>query len=395
MAQDQALRLDNCCKLVRRAVAMRLDDDSRNSLRESLFDCFAKPLELGREQASSLDELLKVLEERSSPWRGLVEDVQRVRPPVFVSHAFLRLSDSTGVEVASLFIAVLMALGAINMAFYYATVAGQAANAYWTLEDLIIQGVLVLPWIVAALIVVEIVFAIVRQVFRGPGGYRWHGVILAHPLQMAVAFVLVMAVALSIEGHLTGTKVLEEFETTMNPDNIDNRQMATVMDLSVLNNVYLVGTTDRTAIFLQMKESATSVKVDPPSLEQAASCVATSFGIGKKTCVGGGGPNHLVLVMDRALVVCHARMGECEVVKRDEKGKPEAPPGRLAEQLTALAGNVTAIKRWSRDHDERLNAELRDVEKHMNRHLNIILAGMGAKSEDGTKSGSEDADKTD
>lgn len=95
MAQEQALRLDNCCKLVRRAVAMRLEDDSGNSFHESLFQCFAGPLELDREEPSSLDELLSVLEERKSSWRGLAEDVQKVRPPVFVSHAFLRLSDST------------------------------------------------------------------------------------------------------------------------------------------------------------------------------------------------------------------------------------------------------------------------------------------------------------
>lgn len=387
------MQLDNCCKVVRRAVAMRLDDDSRNSLSESLFDCFAEPLELGREQVSSPDELLKVLEERRSSWRGLAEEVQQVQPPVFVSHAFLRLSDSTGVEVASLFIAVLMGLGAINMAFFYATAAGQAANAYWTLEDLVIQGVFVLPWIVAALIVVEIVFAIVRWVVGGRGGYRWHGVILAHPLRVAVVFVLVMSVALAIEGHRTGKKALEEFKTTMASEG--KREMATVMDRSVLNNVYLVGTTDRTAIFLQLKKSATSVTAHPPSLGQAASCVATSFGIGKGTCVGGSGPSHLVLVMDRALVVCHAKMGECEVVDPDGKGNSGEALGPLTDRLTALAGTVTAVERRSRDHDERLDAVLRDVEEHMHRHLGIVLTRIGVGREDGTNGGRGDANKTD
>lgn len=186
MAQSRLSVVRDCRSVVRRASRLRLDEKDRDHFDGSFIACFSGPLEASREEISDLGVLDTKLEEREGLWRHLENEVEEAQPPVFVSHAFLRLSDSTGLEMASLFIAGLIGLGAVFMAFFYATAAGQAANAYWTLDDLIVQGIFVLPQIGAALLVLEVVFAVMRRVSGGKGSYGWHSAIMRHPVLVAI-----------------------------------------------------------------------------------------------------------------------------------------------------------------------------------------------------------------
>ena len=90
---------------------------------------------------------------------------QDIKPPVFMTHAFLRFSYSSGIEIPSMFVGGLIALGAIYMAFYYESAAGQSVTAYWTLNDLIIQGILVVPAVVFTILFAEALFFLYRILF--------------------------------------------------------------------------------------------------------------------------------------------------------------------------------------------------------------------------------------
>lgn len=389
VAQDQLPRLRDCRGLITRSksVGRDLDQDAQEAFANELIVTFRGALRLDPAEVSSLTEVDGDFEECEKKWLEIAEKVREERPPVFVSHAFLRLSDSTGLEIASLFVAGVIGLGAIYMAFFYATAAGQAPTAYWTLDDLIIQGITILPQLFVALVVVEVVFGVVRRIFGGKGSYRWHGMIVAHPLLVAFGFFVVMAVVLAMTGHEQGEAKLADFKSSMKPEE-KRRQMATVLDRSVLENVFLVGTTDRTAIFLQLKDPKKSVDVRAPTLRETVSCVLSSFGIWDESCVGGHRPNHRVLVMDRALVVCHAKMDECEEVKPPTED-PETTV--LAVQLSELDRKVGVIEQWAGSHHKRVRTEFGIVATHLNDHLDIVLDEIGKANRGSTAEGTTGA----
>lgn len=392
VAQDQLPRLRDCGRLIERSKSVRrdLDQKAQVAFENALISTLTHALRIDPRGASSLDAVSKRFEECEKKWGEIAEKVRDERPPVFVSHAFLRLSDSTGLEIASLFVAGVIGLGAVYMAFFYATAAGQAPTAYWTLDDLIIQGIMILPQLFVALVVVEAVFGVARRIFGGKGSYRWHGMIVAHPLLVAFGFFVVMAVVLAVTGHGQGEAKLDDFKSSMKPG--EKRQMATVLDRSVLNDVFLVGTTDRTAIFLQLKDAEKPVGVRAPTLGETVSCVLSSIGIWDESCDGGDRPNHRVLVMDRALVVCHAKENECVTVEPSVTPTIDRPSTMaLAMQLDALDRKVGAIEQWTDSHHKDVKGEFVNAAEHLNRHLGIILNVMGEADRGTTAEGATGA----
>lgn len=375
--QEQIALLRGCSRLMQRARAIRLGDERKEEFERRIIACFRERKLDGFSEVEDFSELDEALHRHANAWNNVADDVREAKPPVFISHAFLKLSDSTGVEMASLFVAGIIALGAVYMAFFYATVAGQAASAYWTLDDLVIHGIRVLPQIALALVVIEVVFAIVRRVFGGRESYRWHGFIMKHPIRIGIMFFFAMGVLLCLDGHRRGLSKYDDFARTMNGKDRRERQVATVLDRTVLDNVYLVGTTDRTAIFLQMKNPDSAVSESSPSnLAQALDCVASSFGLSNEPCDGGTRPNHRVLVMDRALVVCHAKMSECQKPSADDTG---TRLDAIREDLASVGASMTVLNAWSRRHQEDVRDRFISVNSHVNRHRNQILKEIGKK----------------
>ena len=272
------------------------------------------------EKEGGLESLEKEIKKSQKSWSDVEKTIHRVRPRVFLTHAFLKLSESSGVEIASLFIGGLIALGAIYMAFYYETAAGQSVVAYWTLSDLIIQGIRVIPLVIFGLVIAEIIFFLWGREWS----YRLHGIVLKYPLPLVLAFFLVSAVGATIFGHVGGVSKFKQFISLEQND----AEMATVMDESVLTDVFLVGTTDRTATFLQV----TDWKADRVKQRQgyflSLSCVASAFLPRSECDRGDPHPNFHVLVMDRALVVCHAKKDQCP--RKDNLANDEG------DQLTAI-----------------------------------------------------------
>ena len=124
--------------------------------------------------------------------------------------------------------------------------------------------------------------------------------------------------------------------------------MATVMDNTVLNDVYLVGTTDRTAIFFQATNKDCYKKdIKRRGFIDSAMSVITAFmpypwsGPDKNCC--NHDLNFEVLVMDRALVVCHAEKGKCETSRvRDGERKNNGELQINLEEIKTLMGEKSA-----------------------------------------------------
>lgn len=237
-ADIQLNLLNKCHRKINFVEKLRLNDDQN----EKFVKCFAN---LGK-KSQKMESLKKEIEKRQDAWKELQNTAREVKPPVFFSHSLLKLSDSTQVESVSLFIAGLIALGGVYMAFFFESAVGLSASAYWTLDDLINHGILVIPAVVLVLILIEAAFFIYRRL--GPkNSYKLHQFILEHPTSLVVCFFVFSMLVASWWGYSRGATAFGEF-ADMREDSAD---MATITDGTVLRDIYLVGTSDRTAIFLQ------------------------------------------------------------------------------------------------------------------------------------------------
>lgn len=266
IASDQIDRTFRCFDYIKQAKGLKLREDH---LKEFL-SCFkasnVQPAEESDEvvpDKKKLELLQGYIQCSCEKWSETRQKIQDVQPPVFFAHAFLRLSSCSGIEIASLFIAGLMAIGAAHMAIFFEAAVGSTGldvSAYWTLDDLLIRGVRVLPYFFVALIAVEAGLYVYRKLSADPG-YKPHWLVIRRPVVLVSVFFLAIMMWASWLGYSDGVSDFKEFKKM----NSETAQMATVMDGTVLNNVYLVGTTDRTAIFLQARLSEES---DDDSLEK-------------------------------------------------------------------------------------------------------------------------------
>ena len=278
-----------------------------------------------------IDDLEQALDNRRTPWRDLVKTIRVLKPRVFLSHAFLNLSENSGIEIVSIFVGGLIALGALYMAFFFQAAAGQSASTYWTLNDLIVHGILVVPLVMLLLLALEIVFIALQKATKPAISYQIHDSVLKHSIWWVLGFLLLAALFTSSRGYERGADRFDDFIAASlaqeNGATEPQLEMATVMDGSVLTDVFLVGTTDRTAVFLRPTTVHSELGTEKPlAFLETALCVASEFTLESDYCNRRPSNNYKVLVMDRALVVCHARMEDCEIPARSSWwGDAEVP----------------------------------------------------------------------
>ena len=260
------------------------------------------------------------------PWRNIspkkiVSDARRIRNPLFASQAFFWLSEQGGLEVASLVIGGLIALGAMQMMFFYRAAAQQFVFAYWVWDDLVIQAINVAPIVLILLMVVELVFRVLRWIGEKTGLLWPVLAVLHHPRRFAFFFFLVLMICASVWGHILGDAVWNDFKKT------GGMESATMLDQTSLGGVHLVGTTSRAAVFLRAKTAGTEEgNTAKRRAKSITDCAPGYFEVAKDVVCALPFPRcpdetlpkstYRVYVIDRDKIVCHAAEGQCEEIPR-------------------------------------------------------------------------------
>lgn len=286
----------------------------------------------------SRKELERRISRARKSWSRVEQAVEEVRLPISFTNVLLLLRTRSGIETTSLLIGGLIAVGAVYMSYFIEAAVGISAYKYWTVEDLIVQGILMAPYIVGGLLIFELFFIFLRFFFTRRWRYVVYGWISKFHLSSVALFLVFMMLLVSILGYSRGNVAFDKF-TRMNAR---SAQMATAIDNTVLNNVHLVATSDRTAIFLcstiESKKGNTSsgegaededkkykkwrneMKLTPrPRVGywRTTNDVLFPFSDKKKKTSSSGStlkpPPYWMVVMDRALIVCHAQQSKCEL----------------------------------------------------------------------------------
>lgn len=374
--------------------------------------------------SGTLGSLKKTMEEAKSRWCEIHERLRHMkRPRAFVLHAVLRLAGSSRLEIASIFVAVLVGCGAIYTEAYYRAAVADSVWPYLTIEDLLDQGVRCVLQVAVVLIAIELFhFAWKRVTARGDR-LRMHRWVLRHPVVLVCVVMMLTAAGTWVLAHVRGSVKQENFfnmKSTVSVTSGDGggmvrpaggsgsgvlfawvrersawlhgnyewligkeepvAELATVLDGTVLRDVYLVGTTARTATFLQVcrwapvsgvSEGGESGKLVPGCKREAPDRTS-----GSELPVRRGVAVGRVLTVDRALVVCHARGEAC----LDQEASPLGVAG-LMEGVARLEDGVKAAEaRVVR----RIDSGFKNTGEHLNRHRNQIVARIdrrGAGSE--------------
>ena len=373
--EGQLRTLKSVHNLLKEVEKAGLDEEQRSEF----FDSFSHLVENNAEA-----ELPDELREREISWLEVRAKVKEVAPNVFVTHAFLMLADLSGVEVASLVVGGLVGLGAIYTWAFYEAAIGMSVLGYFTWEDFTYQGLRVLLEISVALVLVETFFWAWRAIRRRSSqnrafaAHRW---VLRRPVRMVAGVTAFTAALTFCSGWVFGRVDRARFFGTERC-----LELATVLDGSILEDVYLVGTTARTATFLQVRNpqvlAARGTGAEAACEEEAPQ----SLGIRMRELLltvravvrspirdpkewerNDGTFSERVLIMDRALVVCHAKGNAC----REQAGRPPNPTATdavadLAKSLGSVAQSAELGERRS------------DVDQHLNRDHDQIRALLGA-----------------
>ena len=357
------------------SVRRLLSQADRAELDGELLGAFLAPFGSSVRKPQSLSQVETEARRLERLWQEVLEQGEAVKPRVFVVHAFLRLAQLSGVEIASLFLAGLVGLGALyTLTFYRAAVGAdmdQSIAAYFTVDDLINQGIQVLLQIAVALAIIEVSFLLIRATISlwqwNP--YRAHWWVLKRSGSMVVVVVFVIGLFTVVWGHGEGRQKRERFERMTR----EEAQLATVMDGTILDDVFLVGTTSRTATFLQVREWGTLGDSAMGTASRRCERRPLDGGLARRDCVLGS----RVLVMDRALVVCHSLGNACEDQRKSMTwgapvggGQGESlPPSTglwgIEAQLGGLGTQVGKL-------EGSLVEGFRGVDSHLNRHLGQI-----------------------
>lgn len=387
---DQLRCLNLCRKKIRQAKRLDNEDD-----RKRFLECFSSLVQ----KATQIEQLEDAIKYRKELWEKVDTKVQAVRPKVFVTHAFLMLEEISGIQIASLFVAGLMLLGAIFTWSFYDAAVGQTVEVYWTVDDLINQGIRVLLQVTITLIFIELVFFVWRGLFyRGRAAFTPHWIVVKHPWRLILPSLAVIFLVTHVWGDQLGKAKRAEF-LAMNPE---DTELATVMDGTILNDVYLVGTTSRTATFLQVGEwgvrSVVQGTGDGAGEEQAVTCASNpeetdnvfeddgtqsgdesseSERLTTENCV----LDSRVLIMDRALVVCHAKKPDC---LEQERSEPSAngTMTKLDEVEERLGSLQTSIEQLPVTVDATLETHRTEIDTHLNRHLDLVAQRIDRLDQD-------------
>lgn len=357
---------------------------------------------------ATIRETHRTLTAECKAWQTIATRIRRARHPLFATQVFFRLSDRSGLEVASLVVGALIAIGAVQMLFFYRAAANQSVHQYWTWDDLVIQAINIVPAAVLTVLAVEIAFKLYRRIAERLGRVRLILAVLRHPLWFAaVVFLLPMMGTASYWGYFRGSEVFSAFAES------GGNQLATVMDGSILRDVHLVGTTSRAAVFLQAKDNgspddrhqALSEFGSPrPTYRTVAAAVVCDFPTARRwlpgflcTMSAGNGstqsagnaaspsgagtsdPNkrpapYRVFAMDRALVVCHAYGDAC--LSFPKRSPLDDVRGDL-RVLSDRAARATAQQQSRQLSSQRtLNRRFDALDEHLNRHLARVLRAV-------------------
>lgn len=318
--------------------------------------------------ARTIGDLSRGITSRIDLWTEVREKVRSARPRVFVTHSFMMLSEASGIEIASLMFGGLILLGALYIWAFYTAAVGETVATYLTIDDLINHGILALRQVAVALIIIEVIFATWRyslSLISDKYAYSLHWFVLKYPLALGgVSFVFMALVAYLWAGYV-GTLKRYEF-SLMTPA---TSQLATVTDGTILRDVLLVGTTSRTATFLQVTEwGVVSSRRDGDNLVNDCSARVVSEGGGEDVYVANSCvAEHRVLLFDRALIVCHAKGEAC--LDQDKREESTQPP--IVIELSDLVERIEELP-TSTELDVQLEQVKVTVDDHLNRHLRLI-----------------------
>lgn len=278
---------------------------------EPLLHCYKEV----SDPLSGLAGLCSALQARHRSWDGAVAEIRKVKTRVFAAQAIFKASERSGVELVSLLVGTLIAIGALHMMFMYQAAAGQFVTAYWALDDLFVQAIAVVPPVALVLVAFEVAFRVCRIGIEGhrPSNrfVRW---VLFSPNRIAIVFLMTALVVGTLWGYFEGVAKFAEFSNASH----QTSESATVSDGTVIRDVHLVGTTSRTAVFLQKVPGKTWESLESlPSrtyLEVAACIVHKILPVtADSECrVVNADALYRVLVMDRAHILCHAQGSVCE-----------------------------------------------------------------------------------
>ena len=295
-----------------------------NSDVETLLNYFHDPIG----KVGTRKKLEKRLSITRESWLEVQGKIEEVRLPIAFTNVLLMVGTRSGIETTSLLIGALMAAGGIYMSYFYEAAVGISAYAYWTVEDLIVRGILMAPIVGSVLVGFEIVFILIRLVFTNRARYVLYGLTSRFHFYAVALFLIIAMMAASGLGLFRGNKAFEKFARM----NEQSAQMATAMDNSQLNYAYLVGTSDRTAVFLCAMLTANKPVADKEELSRWSKRIEGNPRKKKeywKTTKHVFGPFQVkepnqsrptsnapqklykMVVMDRALIVCHAQQGKC------------------------------------------------------------------------------------
>ena len=197
-----------------------------------------------------------------------------------------------------------VSLGMVFTEIYYRTSIGRSLFRYLTLEDFLDEGVRGVFYLATFWAFCELIFGLVKSL-QGQLSHRWrfipHLWILNRSGSVAALVFAALLLWTALGAFMAGKDGRADF-FAMTPE---STQLATVMDGTVLRDVHLIGTTSRTATFLQVCEWA---KERPDARRRLSGCDQTTRAPREGEVVRSG----RVLVMDRALVVCHGEGEVCD-----------------------------------------------------------------------------------
>jgi len=278
-------------------------------------------------------KMLKALEKRISTWTDIKEKIELIRPKISVIQSILMLSDTTSIEMASLFLSLFIWLGYLYLINFYSPIVDNI-SAYLTLEDLINRGLQVLWVVLIFWIFIEVLFFVLQYLSRfvnERAAKKMYWYLIRKPLFLAIPSVILLNLFIIQYGTFEGERKLKEFGR-LTPE---SAQVATVLDGTILKEVFLVGTTATTATFLKVDKWGKRVE-DAQNREGPGACIRdhdkpndSLADREQKKCVA----NHHVLIMDRALVVCHAKGDVCLKLKKND-----TPPEIVQMSDSAVGG---------------------------------------------------------
>ena len=403
-AEEQRVILDKCLAKVKKAIKLEIKEEDYTKLVNYFSEKFAKPIK-------NLNALQEAFEAHQEAWKRVDITAREQKMRVLVTHALLRLSEKSGVETGALFIGTMVGLGFVYMFFFYQAAAGQYVHTYWTLEDLFIQAIHVAWFVVPMIFVIEFLFRILLRGYEREKKLRSYlfKFFLRTPKFLLITILIFLLLLSSKVGYESGKDKFDQLNEMVESKSV--LELATVTEGTVLRNVYLVGTTATTAVFLQLPsmgqppDDCEPLISETPNYSEIWKRFSDSFFFTKLiTSSQDNAQNkgkcrdpepgtdrsppqdnaqnevkYRVIVMDRGLVVCHAKGKICENLPKLESKVENNIEDRLTDlniELDATRQQIGKINTTIGTVNKNMNNQFNDVETHMNRHYYQITAQL-------------------